>query len=173
MGVGIKIPDGQTLHMGKDICPQPLHGSLAYIDHQPGVGIGSRHADPVKSRHPQDGVGQTGKIRIRRCQQGHNVRIDQGFGKHGALHVGQHADHNADQHHDAVNQIMFGHILHKSPQKLHGVFDFRGRPSVTASRTSHGLSARLSLFFCLCHYASPPFSSKSPEPPIWASYTSR
>ena len=44
VGMGVKIPDGQGLHVGKKLHTQPLHGSLAHIDHNPVVGVGAKDA---------------------------------------------------------------------------------------------------------------------------------
>ena len=75
------------------------------------------------------------------------------------LHIGQRADHDADEHEDAVRQIVLEHLCHDALEQLARVLDLRTRASHAA-----GAGAMDDFCFLFCHYCSPPCLSKSPPP---------
>ena len=169
VGMGVKVPDGQAFHMGKQIVTQPFQRALADIDQYPVVKKRRADTDGIKTGYPGDGVEQTGEIRAGGADHGQNIHIDQCLHKHGSLYVGQHADKDADHRNNTVGRIVFQNIGHQSSDELAGIFHLG---PFSHGRSPAGAALECSCFF-FCHYASPPFSSKSPLPPVWDSYTSR
>ncbi len=46
VGVGVKVLDGQGLHLVEQVVPQVAHGALADIDHDAVIAEGGDHARP-------------------------------------------------------------------------------------------------------------------------------
>ncbi len=64
MGMRIKISDGQTFHMRKQIITQPFQRSLAHIDQYPVINKCRYNTDRIKASYPDDRMQQSGEIRI-------------------------------------------------------------------------------------------------------------
>ena len=90
-----------------------------------------------------------------------NVTVNQRLGKHDALQLGEHGQQNAAEHDDDLHLVLIHDIAKDTLEHLAGVFDL-GAGAIAAPA-----GADLYDFRLLCHYASPPFSSKSPEPLVW------
>ena len=161
VGVGIKIFDGQRLHVGEHLVTQILQRALCDAGHQTVLHKDSSNTDTVERSHTQDGGGQTTEIRAARTQQRQNVTVNQRLGKHNALQLGKHCQQNAAEHDDDLRLVLIHDIPEDTLEHLAGVFDL-GAGAVIAPA-----GADLDNFCLLCHYASPPFSSKSPEPLVW------
>ena len=127
VGVAVKVFDGQRLHMGKHFIAQALQGALGNVSHHTGLGKGGNNADAVKACRAGDGMGQAGKITALLFQQGQDVAIDQGLHEQSALHVGKHADKNADDDRNDLNAVAFHHIAQDAHEDLAGVLDFGAR----------------------------------------------
>ena len=71
-------------------------------------------------------------------QQGQDVAIDQGLHEQSALHVGKHADKNADDDRNDLNAAAFHHIAQDAHEDLAGVLDFGARAAgTTAANLNH------------------------------------
>ena len=165
VGVAVKILDGQRLHMGEQIVAQTLQRALGDVCHNARLREVGDDAADVEGGGASDGSRQTGEIAALLCQQGQNVVVDELLHKQRALHGSQHADNNADAYRHHSGGVGFADIAHNAHKDLAGVFDL-GAGSAGAAGTDFN---HLCFF---CHYASPPFSSKSPEPWVWLLYTS-
>ena len=133
VGVAVKVFDGQRLHMGKHFIAQVLQGALGNVSHHTGLGKGGNNADAVKACRAGDGMGQAGKITALLFQQGQDVAIDQGLHEQSALHVGKHADKNADDDRNDLNAVAFHHIAQDAHEDLAGVLDFGARAAGAAA----------------------------------------
>ena len=143
--------------MGEQIVAQTLQRALGDVRHNARLReVGNDTAD-VEGGGASDGSRQTGKIAALLCQQGQNVVVDEFLHKQRALHGSQHADNDADAYRHHSGGVGFTDIAHNAHKDLAGVFDL-GAGSAGAAGTNFN---HLCFF---CHYASPPFSSKSPEP---------
>ena len=77
VGVGVKIPDGQGLHVSEQIVADLLLHALGDGDHQAVVGQGAQGAHHIEAGHRKQGVEQAGEDRIVHCKQRHDIDIDQ------------------------------------------------------------------------------------------------
>ena len=152
VGVGIKILDGQAFHMVEKLGPQAPQGSLADLDHDPGLGERGQYADQIKTGDPEDGARQGTVIGIGLSDHRGNVGVDQGPGEHGASDIGQHRDHDAGKDSGHMKFIIFQNIAERPLHEQARVLDFG--PG-TASAAAAGAFIFLSFFF-LCH-GPPPF----------------
>ena len=161
VGVGVKVFDGQRLHVGEHLVTQVLQRALGDPCHQAVLHKDSSDADAVDDCHAQDSRGQAAEVRAARLEQRQNVAVDQRLGEHDALQLGKHSQQNAAEHHNDLCLIAAHDIGEDALEHLAGVFDL-GAGAIAAPA-----GADLYDFRLLCHYASPPFSSKSPEPLVW------
>ena len=161
MGVGVKVFDGQRLHVGEHLVTQVLQRALGDPCHQAVLHKDSSDAGAVDDCHAQDSRGQAAEVRAARLEQRQNVAVDQRLGEHDALQLGEHGQQNAAEHHNDLCFIAAHNIGEDALEHLAGVFDL-GAGAIAAPA-----GADLYDFRLLCHYASPPFSSKSPEPLVW------
>ncbi len=161
VGVGIEILDGQRLHVGEHLITQILQRTLCDAGHQTVLHKDSSNTDTVERSHTQDGGGQTAEIRAARTQQRQNVAVNQRLGEHDALQLGENRQQNTAEHNNDLRLVQIHHIGKDTLEHLAGVFDL-GAGAVAAPAGANFDNLRL-----LCHYTSPPFSSKSPEPLVW------
>ena len=126
MGVGVKILDGQALHVLEHLVPQVPEGALGDIDHDAVPEETGQDAAGVKQGHPGDGLGQAGEVcrpaGLDRLDHGQDVFINEGLGKEGPLDHSQDTDHNAYHHKDQVGPVSPAHIAQHLPEGFHGVF---------------------------------------------------
>ena len=101
------------------------------------------------------------KIVAAALEQGNDIVINQGLHEHGSLDIAKDTGDDADEHNDTKNDVSPSHIAKQSGKKLSGVFHPGSRSHTSSSFHAYSLTF-------LCHYASPPFSSKSP-PLVWDS----
>ena len=101
VGVGVKIPDRQTFHVGEKLDAQVAQGALGHVDHDTGVEPCGQHADGVDAADAHQCACQRAKVRRGLLGHGDDVIIDQGLEEEACLHVCQRADDDADQHKDA------------------------------------------------------------------------
>ena len=160
VGVGVKIPDGQAFHVGEKLDTQVAQGALGHVDHDTGVEPCGQHADGVDAANAHQCACQRAEVRRGLLGHGDDVIIDQGLEEEACLHVCQRADDDADQHKDAVGQIVLEHLIHDPLEQLARVLDLR-------LGAAHPTGAGALYFFHLCHYCSPPCLSKSPPPWVW------
>ena len=64
VGVGIKIRDGQGLHMVEHLVTDALQGTLRHHRHQTVVEQGAEYARDIHKGHAGNGLGQAGKDRV-------------------------------------------------------------------------------------------------------------
>ena len=161
VGVGVKVFDGQRLHVGEHLVTQVLQRALGDPCHQAVLHKDSGDADAVDDCHAQDSRGQAAEVRAARLEQRQNIAVDQRLGEHDALQLGEHGQQNAAEHHNDLCLIAAHDIGEDALEHLAGVFD------LWSGAIAAPAGADLYDFRLLCHYASPPFSSKSPEPLVW------
>lgn len=58
VAVGIKVPDGQPLHVGEHIAPDGVQGALGDVYHQPAEGKGCQDTGCIDSHHGGQGTVQ-------------------------------------------------------------------------------------------------------------------
>ena len=149
VAVGVKVADGQGLHMGEHIVPHVFQNALRHHHHQPVVQVAADHTDPINAGHIYQLGQQAGKIRVDLADHGGDVVVDQSLDEGGSRHAGNGVAQNAEQHQNQP-QAVAAHIAH---QPGHGGFQvLRLRAAPGSAGSSH-------------HSASLPF--------IWDSYTSR
>ena len=185
MRMGIKIFDGQRLHVRKQIVPQIPQNSLRHIDHNAVVDISRRHTDQIESGHPHDGSGKRSEIRLLCRQHRLNIIVDQTLNKHRSLYICQHTDKDQHCNDDQVRSIAFRHIFHQPLKDFTRIFYFLAFRHSASHWSRHCLPLFCAAFSIwqslrmlrlrrprsdpICYF----FSSKSPLPLVWDSYTSR
>ena len=92
VGVGIKIFDGQRLHLAEQVVPQVAHGALADVDHDAVIGKGRHHAHRHDADQLDQILGQAAEVPGAALQHGRNIVIHQCLGEGGAHHRGDGAD---------------------------------------------------------------------------------
>ena len=100
VGVGVKVLDGQGLHVAEQVVPDGFLNALGDHDHVPVVGVRTQGAHQEQAAHHHQGPHQAGEVRVRRAQQGGDIVIDQTAQEQRARHIGDGADQDAedDQH---------------------------------------------------------------------------
>ena len=157
--MGVKVADGQALHVGKELGAQVAQGTLGDVDHDAGVEPGGEDAHHVDAADAHQRTGQRCKAGVLLLGHGDDIVVDKGLQEQACLHIGQRTDHDADEHEDAVRQIVLEHLCHDALEQLARVLDLRTRASHAA-----GAGAMDDFCFLFCHYCSPPCLSKSPPP---------
>ena len=79
MGMGIKVLDGQGLHVGKHIVPYGFQGALRHGDHQPCLQVGSQHTGQVNAPHHGQSLKKRGEAWCRLSNKRSDIIIDQRF----------------------------------------------------------------------------------------------
>ena len=144
--------------MDKKFIAQIFQRALGDLGHRAVLDEYRQDAHTVEACHAQNGVRKAGEIIALFGQQGQDVAVDQGLHKQGALHLGKDGQQNAAKHQNDLHLILLHHIGEDALKHLAGVF-YLGAGAMAAAAGAH-----FDYFRLLCHYASPPFSSKSPEP---------
>ena len=147
--------------MGEQLIAQALQTALRDGCHQAVLHKDSDNAHRVEPCHAQNRMEQAGEIVASILQQRQNVPVNEGLHEQCALHLGKHRQQNAAEHDDDLRLVLIHDIPKDTLEHLAGVFDL-GAGAVIASAGADFYHFRL-----LCHQASPPFSSKSPEPLVW------
>ena len=145
--------------MGEELDAQVAQGTLGDVDHDAGVEPGGEDAHHIDAADPHQRPGQRCKAGVLLLGHGDDIVVDKGLQEQACLHIGQRADHDADEHEDAVRQIVLEHLCHDALEQLARVLDLRTRASHAA-----GAGAMDDFCFLFCHYCSPPCLSKSPPP---------
>ena len=160
VGVLVKVLDGEAFHVGEKLGAQVAQGALRDVDHDAGIEPSGQHAHRVDAAHPDQSRRQGAEVGGGLLGHGDDVVVDEALEEEAGLNIGQCADHDADQHDDAVGQIVLEHFAHDPLEQKAGVFHLRaGLPCAAGAGAPY--------FFCLCHYCSPPCLSKSPLPWVW------
>lgn len=73
VGVGVKVPQGEGLHVLEELLPEAAHGPLADVDHDAVVSIGAQDAQDIHRRQPAQGGGQGAKVGWAGLGQGEDV----------------------------------------------------------------------------------------------------
>ena len=121
VGVGVKIPDGQGLHVSEQIVADLLLHALGDGDHQAVVGQGAQGAHHIEAGHQEQSVEQAGEHRVFHGQQRRDIVVDQGAQENGAGHRGHRADQDAYQHQKKADQVAPAHITEQAPDRV-GLF---------------------------------------------------
>ena len=159
VGMGVKVADGQALHVGEELDAQVAQGTLGDVDHDAGVEPGGEDAHHIDAADAHQRTGQRCKAGVLLLGHGDDIVVDKGLQEQACLHIGQRADHDADEHEDAVRQIVLEHLCHDALEQLARVLDLR-----TGASHAAGAGAMDDFCFLFCHYCSPPCLSKSPPP---------
>ena len=113
--MGVKVADGQLFHVGEQILPQVPQGALGDVDHHAGLDEAGDHAAGVEQGHAGDGVHEAGEIRrlpgLDLLDQGEDIAVDEGLCKQGALHHGEDADEDGDDHENEVQPVFPSHVF--------------------------------------------------------------
>ena len=134
-------------------------GTLGDVDHDAGVEPCSEDAHHIDAADAHQRTGQRCKAGVLLLGHGDDIVVDKDLQEQACLHIGQRTDHDADEHEDAVRQIVLEHLCHDALEQLARVLDLRTRASHAA-----GAGAMDDFCFLFCHYCSPPCLSKSPPP---------
>ena len=169
MGVRVEIGDRQRLHVSEDILTKVPHGSLRNVDHDDILRKRSEDAEPVEQGHPADRRRKRSEIRIRRCQERHDIAVDQRPGKQRSLQVCRNRYHDTYKNQQELELVALHHVTKDPAKQLPGMLHLRKRTSAPVPCARPVRTYRLTI---LSHQSSPPLS-KSPDPLIWDSYTSR
>ena len=126
-GVGVKVADGQGLHMGKQRVPDGLLRTLPYPDHKQAVQEVGDQACQEDAAQPDHIVNQGSKIGILLGQHGGDVVIHQILQGLIAHHTGHGGDEDAHHHQHKTNTV----LLHIAQQPQHGFSGILGLAAVT------------------------------------------
>ena len=162
VGVGVKVADGQALHVGEQLDADVPHGALGHIDHDAGVAPGGQDAHQIDAADPCQGADQGTEVGVLLLEHGGDVVVDEGLQKQAGLHIGKGAEENADQHHDAVRGVVPQHLTQDPLEQLAGVGHFG--PGAHTAAAAGAMDGSHVLF---SHQSSPPCLSKSPPPWVW------
>ena len=130
--MGVKVADGQALHVGEELDAQVAQGTLGDVDHDAGVEPGSEDAHHIDAADAHQCTGQRCKAGVLLLGHGDDIVVDKGLQEQACLHIGQRTDHDADEHEDAVRQIVLEHLCHDALEQLARVLDLRTRASHAA-----------------------------------------
>ena len=153
---------GQALHVGEKLDAQVAQGALGHVDHDAGITPGGYDAHQIDAAHLEQSAQQGSKIRVGLLGHGDDVIVHQRLQKQAGLHICHGTCHDAEQHDDAVGQVVLEYLTHDPLEQLARVLYFGARAADAA-----GAGAVNHFCFFLCHYCSPPCLSKSPLPWVW------
>ena len=98
VGMGVKVLDGQRLHVREHLVPQLLQRALRNGHHQEIVQPGAHDARRVNQRHLEHRPHQSVQRRVLLAGQGGDVIVDQRLQKQAGPNAGLGGNHNAHQH---------------------------------------------------------------------------
>ena len=104
--MGIKIPDGQRLHVGEHLVTDVLHGALGDAGHQLLTHKDGDNAGYIDAGHAGDGAGQAGKIGAAGGKHRGEIVIDQVGEEHRVRHIGKHRYQDADDDHGKAKTVV-------------------------------------------------------------------
>ena len=122
VGVGIKVLDGQGLHVAEQVVPDALLHALGDGDHQAVVGEGTQGAHDIQPGHHQKDPHQAAVIGGLHGQQGGDVVVDQVAQKQGPRHRGDGADEDAEDHQHEQSHIAPAHIAHQPADRMAALY---------------------------------------------------
>ena len=148
--------------MGEELNAQVAQGALGHVDHDAGIAPGGYDAHQIDAAYLEQSAQQGSKIRVGLLGHGDDVIVHQRLQKQAGLHICHGTCHDAEQHDDAVGQVVLEYLTHDPLEQLARVLYFGARAADAA-----GAGAVNHFCFFLCHYCSPPCLSKSPLPWVW------
>ena len=158
MCMSVKILNWKLFHTCKHVISQIPKSSLAYIDHDPVVQIGTGNSNGIKSSHFKNCHGKRMKIRLVRLQKREYVLIDQCLCKHSTLYICKHTDKYGHYNDPYMDLIAFQDVSHQHFQHFSWILHL----------WTNALSWPSRYFSGIIHACSPPlFSSKSPPAFVW------
>ena len=163
VGMGVKIADGQALHMAEQPDAQVAHRSLRNVDHQPVVRPRGKDADGVDRADLHKLQQQRPEIRVAAFEHRQDIAVIELLQKERAVELRRNGGDHADDHAEAVPLVVLPDLAERASEDL---AHFRG------TLCGDGLRAARAAGSSFCHYASPAFSSKSPPPCVWPCQTS-
>ena len=83
VSVGIKVLDGQSLHLVEQVVTQTAQGTLADVNHDAVVGVGGNDAYHHETAQLDNVLEQAGKVLRAAFQHGLQIIADQGLGEGG------------------------------------------------------------------------------------------
>ena len=146
VGMGIKVFQGQALHLFKEVLPDLRHRVLGHMDHDAGIAIRAHRAGNVHRRHDAQHPGKAGKV------PGEDIVVDQGLDEEAAAHGAGGADHQQHRHNAKVQPIS-AQIPHELAD---GLFEVLGLLEAASGSSAAGSSAgrRAHGSFILSHRCS-------------------
>ena len=111
VGVGIKVAEGQVLHLGEQVPPNGLRGRLGDTDHDPGVDIAAQRSRDVDRGQEAQHFPEARDV------AGENIIVGQGLEHEGAGHGAGAAEKQA-QRHDDQQELGAAQIAQKPPDGL-------------------------------------------------------
>ena len=110
MGMRIKVADRKSLHMCKQLHPQPSHGSLAHVYHDPVISIRAYNSYNKDRRQSYQRRGQAAEIRSIRRRHRQNIIVDQTLHEQSPLQRAQGRSQHAYDHSQAGAFVIFQHV---------------------------------------------------------------
>ena len=120
-GMGVKVANGQGLHVGEQLIPDGTLGALADLGHQVVAEEGGHKTNEIHTGHHAQKAQQWGKIRNGLGQHRGDIVIHQGSQRGRAGRLSHRAEHNAHAHH-CQGTLVLSHIGKKPRNGLLGVF---------------------------------------------------
>ena len=118
VGMGVKILDGQGLHVAEQIITDALLHALGNGDHDPVVGKSTQSAHNIQAGHHENDSQQAAEVRVVHGQQGRDIVVDQVAQEQGAGHGGHRADQNAQNDHHKQGQVAAAHVAEQSADHM-------------------------------------------------------
>ena len=144
MGMGIKIPDRQPLHVGEHLVTDFLQNPLGDGNHGTVVKECCQNTNEVNGSHGQHRLEQSRKIRRSCFQQWCDIIVNNYLQEQGTCNTCHRTDQNTDQNNGKTQFILF----QIAEQTVHGDFvHFCPSDGYATSGTSHMST----------HSSSPPF----------------
>ena len=106
MGTGVKIADGQPLHVGEKLLAKLQQHAGGYGDHQAAVKEAAGDADAVDEQHQPQLTDEPGKVRVGAADPRHDVIVDDGLEHVGAGDIRPCIHNDADQHQDQPQLVV-------------------------------------------------------------------
>ena len=108
--MGVKIFNGQGFHPGEQVVPQPPHGALAHIDHDPVVGKRRDHAHRHDAGQADDLGRQTAEITAAAFQHRGDVVIHKRLREGGSDDRRRRRNDDADDDKEKRDFIIMKHV---------------------------------------------------------------
>ena len=103
--MGVKVPDGQRLHVGEHLVADALLGALGDAGCEQALNEHGHDTGGKGGGHLENDGKKTGKVGVLDQKQGLDVVVDDGFQERHAHHTGNGGNDDADQDHDQLPAV--------------------------------------------------------------------